>query len=119
VAVGVAGMMSLSGTVGTIAAAVVLRRRLGGIGARAVLGRTAWFLGAALVAGGAGVGLVVLLGAFTADGFAVSGRIPAIITLALVGGAMALVYAAILALTRNPEFLALARPVLRRVTRRS
>jgi hypothetical protein len=49
----------------------------------------------------------------------VSGRIPAIATLALVGGSMALVYAGVLALTRNPEFFALARPVLRRVTRRS
>ncbi len=119
VAVGVAGMMSISGTVGMIAAVVVLRRRLGGIGARAVLGRTAWFLGAALLAGGVGTGLVILLGAFSADGFAVSGRIPAIATLALVGGSMALVYAGVLALTRNSEFFALARPVLRRVTRRS
>jgi putative peptidoglycan lipid II flippase len=117
VAVGIAGMMSLSGTLGTVVAAVVLRRRLGGFGARAILGRTLWFLGGAVVAGGIGAAAVWALGGYTAGGFAVASRIGGIVTVASVGLLMALVYIALLAVTRNPEVRALAEPVLRRLGR--
>ena len=72
----------------------------------------------ALIAAAIGAAAVWMLGGFAPGGFAISGRVPAIIVLAGVGALMALVYAGLLALTRNPEFLALARPVLRRVIRR-
>jgi putative peptidoglycan lipid II flippase len=118
VAVAIAAVMSASGLLATIVAAVVLSRRLGGLDSRRLLGRLAWFLGAALVAAAVGAAAVWMLGGFAPGGFAISGRVPAITTLAGVGALMALVYAGLLALTRNPEFLALARPVLRRVIRR-
>ncbi|HOY83653.1 MAG TPA: lipid II flippase MurJ, partial [Rhodoglobus sp.] len=118
VAVGVAGMMSISGTLGTIAAAIVLRRRLGGIGARSILGSTAWYLAAALVAGALGALAVWGLGGFVEGGFAVATRIGGGVTLAVVGTGMALIYLGLLAVTRNPQLAALAAPVLSRIRRR-
>lgn len=115
IAVGVAGMMSISGTLGTLVAALVLRRRLGGVGARSILLSTAWYLGAALVAGGVGLLAVWALGGFVEGGFAVATRLGGGVTLAVVGSGMALVYLGLLAVTRNPQLAALAAPVLRRV----
>ncbi len=114
VAVGVAGMMSISGTLGTIAAAAVLRRRLGGLGAGLIVRRALWFLAAATIAGLLGLGAVWALGGFAEGGFAVSTRIGGGVVVAVVGTGMALVYAALLAITRNPEFAALTAPILRR-----
>ncbi len=115
VAVGVAGMMSLSAIVGTVAAALVLRRQLGGLGARAILASSARFLGAAVVAGALGLLGVWALGAFTAGGFAVGTRLGGGVTLVVVGAGMALVYLGVLAATRNRELWALAAPVVRRL----
>jgi len=114
IAVGVAGMMSISGTLGTLVAAVVLRRKLGGLGAGLILRRTLWFLGAAVVAGAVGLAGVWAWGGFEAGGFAVSSRLGGGVVVAVVGTGMALVYVGLLALTRNPEFVALSAPVLRR-----
>ena len=118
VAVGVAGMMSVSGTLGTVEAAIVLRRRLGGLGARSILGSTVWYLAAALVAGALGALAVWGLGGFVEGGSAVATRIGGGVTLAVVGTGMALIYLGLLALTRNPQLAALAAPVLGRIRRR-
>jgi putative peptidoglycan lipid II flippase len=118
VAVGVATMMSISGTLGALAAAVVLRRRLGALGARSILATTAWYLGAALIAGALGALAVWGLGGFSEGGFAVSSRLGGGVTVAIVGTAMALVYVGLLAATRNPQLAALAEPVVRRLRRR-
>ncbi|MFM9877089.1 MAG: murein biosynthesis integral membrane protein MurJ [Rhodoglobus sp.] len=115
VAVGVAGMMSLSGAIGMVVAAVVLRRRLGGLGARSILASAAWYFGAAMVGAAFGTAAVWALGGFTPGGFAVATRVGAGVTVAVVGTAMALVYLAILAVTRNRQLAALAAPVLRRL----
>ena len=114
VAVGIAAMMSLSGTLGTIVAAVVLRRRLGGFGMRAILGRTLWFLGGAVVAGTIGAAAVWALGGYSAGGFAVASRIGAIVTVTSVGSLMAIIYIGLLAATRNRELRALAGRLHRR-----
>jgi putative peptidoglycan lipid II flippase len=71
-----------------------------------------------LLAGAVGAGVLVLLGGFSASGFAQSGRAEAILAMALVGTLMALIYAGLLALTRNPEFVSVAKPLLRRLRRR-
>ncbi len=117
VAVGVAGMMSLSAIVGTVVAALVLRRRLGGLGAREILASSARFFGAAVVAAALGLVGVWGMGAFTPGGFAVATRLGGGITLAVVGTGMAAVYLAILGLSRNRELAQLAAPVLRRFGR--
>ncbi|MEQ1735099.1 MAG: murein biosynthesis integral membrane protein MurJ [Rhodoglobus sp.] len=118
VAVGVAGAMSVSAIVGTVAAALVLRRRLGGLGVRPVLASSARFLGASVIAGAVGLFGVWAMGAFTPGGFAVASRIGGGVTLAAVGTGMALIYLGILAVGRNRELGELAAPVLRRFGRR-
>ena len=68
---------------------------------------------------GIGAAAVWALGGYSEGGFAVASRIGGIVTLASVGSLMALVYIALLALTRNPELRALVEPVLRRLGRGS
>ena len=56
IAVGLALVLSIAGTVQTITAAVLLRRRLQGLALGRVALRALWFLAAAVVAGAAGCG---------------------------------------------------------------
>ena len=62
----------------------------------------------------AGIGLDFALGAFS-RGFAVSGAVPAIVSVAAIGAGMAVVYFGVLALLRSPELRELTAPVLRRL----
>lgn len=101
-AVGLAIAMSLVGTLQTVASVSVLRRRIPAFRVSRVLAQLAWFSAAMLPAAGAGIGVLVLLGG-TGDGaYPVSGFIPAAVSMAVVGVVMLLVYAAVLAMTRNP-----------------
>jgi putative peptidoglycan lipid II flippase len=72
------------------------------------------FLVALVPAAAAGVGLDFALGTFSA-GFAVSGILPAILSIAAIGAAMAIVYFGVLALLRTPELKELTGPILRRL----
>ena len=117
VAVGIAAMMSVAGTLQTVITAVLLRRRLGGLDAGPVVKQALWFLGAALVAAAVGSVIVWAMGGFTAGGFGIRTPLGGAATMAVAGTAMALVYLAVLAVTRNPQLLAFARPVLTRFTR--
>jgi putative peptidoglycan lipid II flippase len=96
------------------AAAVLLQRRLHGLGAIPVARAYGIFLVALIPPAAAGVGLDFALGAFS-DGFAVSGIFGGIVSVAVIGAAMGGVYAATLALLRVPEFRELTAPVLRRI----
>ena len=98
-----------------IAAGSILRRRLGGIGGRAILRQALWFAAAFVPAGGAGVGILFALGGFGPNSFAVSSVGAAIVSIAASGVGMLVVYVTVLALTRNPELRAVAAPVLRRL----
>lgn len=115
IAVGVAGATTLAGIVHALVGVVLLRKRLGGSGGRVLSVRYLNYLVLSLIAGIGGGALLVVLGGYSASGFAQSGRLEAILSMALVGTLMALIYAGLLAVTRNPEFVAVAGPVLRRL----
>ncbi|WP_242609684.1 murein biosynthesis integral membrane protein MurJ [Agromyces ramosus] len=98
-------------------AAWLLRRRLGTLdGGRIARGFGRSF--AALVLPlAAGIGLLVLLGGTVEGGFAVSGILGAVVTMAVIGVAMSVLYFAGLWLLRSPELRGFAEPVLRRFGR--
>jgi putative peptidoglycan lipid II flippase len=102
IAAGIGLATSLSVIVQAIAGAVILRRRLGG-GGSGILRRFGVFALASIPAAAVGVGVLALLGGFTADGFATAGRLEGIVTTAVVGAAAILTFFAVLAATRAPE----------------
>jgi putative peptidoglycan lipid II flippase len=117
IAVGIAASTTIAGSAQTLAALIVLRRRLGGVDGRRVLRRYVQFVVAAIVAAGIGVAVLTALGAFS-GGFAVDTRAGAILSMLLVGTLMAGIYGGVLALMRSPELTDVAGPVLRRLRRR-
>jgi putative peptidoglycan lipid II flippase len=118
IAVSLALVLSIAGTVQTVVAAVLLRRRLHGLEVAPVVGRGLWYFGAALLAALAGGGVLWALGGVGEGSFTVDGAIPAVVSMAAAGTAMAVVYFAVLWLTRNPELRALLAPIMRRVGRK-
>jgi putative peptidoglycan lipid II flippase len=102
IAVGIALVTSLAGTVQAVAAALVLRRRLGGMDGRRLLRRYGAFALATVPAGAAGLGMLRLLGGLD-DGFALSGPAPAFAAVLAISAVTGLVYLAVLALVRVPE----------------
>jgi len=111
IAVGIALVMSIATGIQTVVAAVVLRGRLQGLDARRVVTRTLQYLGAAVVAGGVGIGVVLALGGYADGGFGSSTRIGGLLTMAVAGLAMGIVYAGILWVARNPELRAFIDPI--------
>jgi putative peptidoglycan lipid II flippase len=118
VAVGIAGVTALAGSVQAVAAAIALRSRLGSIDAGRILRQYAVFLLAALPAAAAGVALLFATGGTTQDGFAVSNPVSAGVSMAVIAAVMTLVYIGVLIALRNPELGAVLRPVFRRLRRR-
>jgi putative peptidoglycan lipid II flippase len=119
IAIGIALVMSLAGTVQTVVSAILLRPRLGGLDARHVLVRSVQYLGAALVAGAVGAALVLGFGGYTEGGFGSSTRIGGLATMAVGGLVMAVVYFGILWVGRNPELRVFAEPIRARLGRRT
>jgi len=118
IAVGIAAVTAIAGSAQALAAAVLLRRRLVRIDATRILRSYATFVIAAVPAAAAGFGLLVALGGTTQGGFAVASIPSAIVSMALIGTAMALVYVGVLVALRNPELGEIIRPIVRRVRRR-
>lgn len=117
IALGLAGAITVAVVVQTAVGFVVLHRRLGGIALGLIAVRTLWFHGAMVPAAASGIGVLCLLGGVGEGAFPVSGIGGAIVSGVLAGTVMLVVYAAALAVSRNPEFLAFARPVLARLRR--
>jgi len=115
VAVGLALVLSAAVALQGLLSAAYLRRVLGPLDTWRVLRSVLWFLAAAIVAAGAGIGVVALLGGVGPGTFAVGNKLTGILTMILAGGVMAVVYAAVLWVTRNPELRAFAEPILRRL----
>jgi putative peptidoglycan lipid II flippase len=118
IAVGIAGVTTIAGTVQMLMAGVVLRKRLGGIDGRRVIRQYLIYLLACIPAVAAGVAITATLGAFS-GGFAVSGWTPAVITMVIVGVVMLFIYVLVLGLLRTPELRALIAPVASRLRGRS
>jgi putative peptidoglycan lipid II flippase len=117
IAIGLASALTIAGTAQTILAAIVLRRRIGGLDAGPVARQALWFLLAALAAAAAGLGILYALGGLGAGAFPVSGFLGGLVSMAVAGFGMAVVYIAVLALTRNPELRSFAGPIVGRIRR--
>ncbi|GAA3729515.1 murein biosynthesis integral membrane protein MurJ [Leifsonia bigeumensis] len=118
IAVGIAVSTTVSSSTQAVIAILLVRRRLGGGGGGLILVRYLQYLGLSLVAGGIGFGVLLLLGGLDASGFAQSGRVQAIVAIAIVGVVMAIVYGGLLAAIRNPELVGVTRSIARRLGRR-
>ncbi|QTX03300.1 murein biosynthesis integral membrane protein MurJ [Agromyces archimandritae] len=118
VAVGIAIATTVAGTVQLIIAVVLLRRRLGGLDGRRIVESIARSVVALLMPVLAGVWLLIMLGGTDADGFALSSRVGALITMAVIAVVMTVLYFVILWVTRSPELRGFAEPILARLTRR-
>jgi putative peptidoglycan lipid II flippase len=117
IALGIAVVTTIAGSVQALVSFLILRRRIGGVGATRVLPAFGQYVLAAVPAGLAGYALLLLLGGFEAGGFAVATKPGAAASMVVVGTAMALVYGGMLALVRNPELLSFAAAVSARARR--
>jgi len=117
IGIGIALVTSIAGTIQMLVAAVILNRRLGGIDLRRVARSYGVYVLAALPAAAAGVALLLALGGTTEGGFAVASKLTAVLSMAIIGGAMGLVYLGVLALAKNPELRSVTGPVLARLRR--
>lgn len=102
-AIGIASTMSISGTLQTLLAAVLLRRRLGHIDGFRIVRSLSRFAVAAVPAAIAGIALVWVLGGLRDGGFAVTGVFGAAVSLLLVGLVMTGCYVGMLHLMRASE----------------
>ncbi len=123
IAAGIAIVTSLAGTIQALVTAMLLRRRLGGIDGRRVLGRVGVYALAAVPAAIVGVLVLWALGGLgliglPTTGFAFANRFAELVSVVVVGGATGLVYLGVLWLARVPELRQLAGP-LRALLRRS
>ncbi|WP_439693189.1 DUF6049 family protein [Curtobacterium sp. SP.BCo] len=103
IGVGIAICTTVAGSAQTIVALVLVRKRLGGIEGAVVTRSHAQFVIAALIAGVAGLVVANFFGAFSSDGFAMADVTGALITLALTGAVMVLVYFGALVVAKNGE----------------
>lgn len=118
IAVGLAASLALAITLQAVLSAIFLRRRIGGLETGAVALQAVWFLGAAVVAAGAGAGVIAALGGWSKGAFPVDSAFGGIVTMLLAGSTMAVVYAGVLWVTRNPGLRAAADPLVARLRRR-
>ena len=117
VAVALAIVLSAAVALQGLLSALYLRRVLGHLDTWRVLRSTLWFAAAALPAGAIGWLILALLGGVGRGAFPVDGKPGAIITMLIAGAAMALVYAVVLWVSRNPELRAFGEPLIRRLRR--
>ena len=98
-------------------AAWLLRRRLRTLDGTRIAGGFARSFAALVLPLLAGVGLLILLGGTVEGGFAVSGIFGAVISMAVIGIVMALLYFGGLWLLRSPELRGFATPLVARLRR--
>ena len=118
VAFGIALVTTLAGTVQLTVAVVLLRKRIGVLDGRRIVTTFARSVVALVIPVIAGVSLLVALGGTHSAGFALSSKFSAIVSIAIIGTVMTLLYFAGLWVLRSPEFRGFAAPVLARVRRR-
>lgn len=118
VAFGIALVTTLAGAVQLTVAVVLLRKRIGVLDGRRIVTTFARSLVALVIPVIAGVALLVALGGTHSAGFALSSKFTAIVSMAIIGTVMTLLYFAGLWLLRSPEFRGFAAPVLARLRRR-
>ncbi|HRQ00299.1 MAG TPA: murein biosynthesis integral membrane protein MurJ [Terrimesophilobacter sp.] len=114
---GLALVTALVATAHFLITFVWLRVRLGPLDGRLLLRRHLEYGLAAIPAGAAGFGLLVILGGLTDGGFAVASFLGAVASIAVIGVAMAAVYFGVLAVFKHPELTPALRPLLARLRR--
>ena len=119
IAAGIALVVTISGIAQTILAAVLLRRRIGGIDGRRVAQSLAKYLVAAVVPIALGLVLLTTLGDTRDGGFAVSGIPQALVSMLVIGLVMSAAYVGMLVVMRSGELETFTEPVLRRINRRN
>ena len=117
IAFGIALVVTGSGIAQTMLAAWLLRRRLGTIDGRRVIQSLVKYLVAAIIPVALGLLLLVLLGGTRAGGFAVSGIVPALGSMAAIGLVMSITYFGLLLLMRSDELRGFLEPLRARIRR--
>jgi putative peptidoglycan lipid II flippase len=117
VAVGIAISLSLATGVQVIAAAVIIRRRLGGTGGGRIARSFARFLVAAVPSAAAGVLVYLGIQSLLGVDFLTSGYLTPLVSMAVIGVVMLAVYLGALALVRSPELADALGPVRARLNR--
>lgn len=100
---GVGLSLSVVGTAQTLVAAWLLRRKLGVRFDLSITFAVLRGVFAAVLAAAAGIGISALLGAFSPTGFALSGLVPAIVSMIVIAIPVTVVFIGALALLRSPE----------------
>ena len=118
IAVGIAAVTSIAGSAQTVVAILLIRRRIGGMDGWLVLRRHLQYLVIALVAGAVGFAMLLLLGGVSENGFAQSGLVQAILSIAVIGTVMGAVYLGLLLVLRNPELASVTNTIAARFGRK-
>lgn len=117
IAFGIALVVTVAGVLQAVVAAWLLRRRLGGIDGKRIVHSLAKYIAAIILPVAAGLGLLVALGGVRDGGFAVSGIVPAILSMTLIGLVMAGLYFGLLLLMRSDELHGFIAPLKARLGR--
>ncbi len=117
IAVGIAASITVTGTLQAILAALLLRHRMHGIDGRRIVRSLVKYVAAAAIPLAAGLALLVILGGTTEDGFAVSSRLTAMVSMIIIGIVMSAAYFGLLLVMRSAELTAFLAPVQRRFGR--
>ena len=115
IAVGLALSASIAGTVQTLVAIVVLRRKLGGLSLRPLVFSLSQFLLAALPSSGAGFALLTAFGGADGAGYLTESALWSALVMAVITLTMVVVYGGTLLLLGNSDARAVAGPLLRRL----
>jgi putative peptidoglycan lipid II flippase len=117
IGVAVALTLSISGIIQSALAAVLIRRRLGGVGGRTVVGSLVRYVAAAIPPVIAGLILAVVLGFDHRDGFGSASVFGSIVSMVVIGIVMSLLYLGSLKVVRSPELNDALTPLLARIRR--
>lgn len=115
IAVGLALSASAATTLQTVAAYVLLRRRLGNQPATGLTASVMRFVFASGLASGVGVALLIALGGSRPDGFILSSAVLAGLSMVMITLGMSLAYILTLSAFRDSDMKAVMNPVLRRL----
>ena len=117
IAVGIASVITVSGVLQCILAALLLRRRLGGIDGARIVRSLVKYLVAAIIPIALGLVLLNIVGGRDPDGFALASRVNAIGSMLLIGIVMSAAYFGLLLVMRSSELTAFLAPLQARLRR--
>ncbi|MEL0148746.1 MAG: murein biosynthesis integral membrane protein MurJ [Pontimonas sp.] len=113
IAYGLALSASIAGSIQTLTAIALLRRKLGGLTLTPVIATFARFAVAALPASAVGVGLLVAFGGVDGGAYLTQSAVWSALVMAIITVAMVVVYGGVLLALRSPDARAIIDPVLR------